>query len=161
MADIEQRLKEKGLAMPNAPAPLGAYVPAVISGNLLFLSGMLPLREGKLISTGRVGLDVALEQVREAAAQVVLNALAVVKQAVGDFSRVRRCVKLTGYVASAEGFTDQPQALNGASELLFELMGECGQHCRSAVGVSVLPLNSPIEIDFIFEIDKAAACPDQ
>ncbi|MBF0457282.1 MAG: RidA family protein [Nitrospirae bacterium] len=142
------------MALPDAPKPLGAYVPAVISGNLLFLSGILPLRDGKLIRTGRAGLDVTLEELREDAAQVVLNALAVVKQAIGDLNRLERCVKLTGYVASAEGFIEQPQGINGASELLFELMGERGQHCRSAVGVSILPLNSPVEIDFIFEIDK-------
>lgn len=141
------------MVLPEAPLPLGAYVPAVISGNLLFLSGMLPLRNGKLIRTGKAGLDVTLEQLREDAAQVVLNALAVIKQAIGDLNRIVRCIKLTGYVASAEGFIEQPQGINGASELLFELMGERGRHCRSAVGVSILPLNSPVEIDFIFEID--------
>ncbi|MEO5359280.1 MAG: RidA family protein [Nitrospirota bacterium] len=151
---LEERLKAKGLALPPAPTPLGAYVPAVISGNLLFLSGMLPLRDARLIRTGKAGLDVTLEELREDAAQVVLNALAVVKQTLGDFNRIVRCVKLTGYVASADTFYEQPQVINGASELLFELMGERGRHCRSAVGVSVLPLNSPIEIDFIFEIDK-------
>lgn len=121
---------------------------------------MLPLRDGKLIRTGKAGVDITLQQLKEDAAQVVLNALAVVKAAIGDLNRIVRCVKLTGYVASTVDFYEQPQGINGASELLFELMGERGRHCRSAVGVSVLPLNSPIEIDFIFEIDKDL-CPDR
>jgi enamine deaminase RidA (YjgF/YER057c/UK114 family) len=129
------------------------------------------LRDGRLIRTGKVGLDVTLAEAKEDAGQIVLNALAVVKQALADFNRVGRCVKLTGYVASAEGFYEQPQVINGASELLFELMGERGRHCRSAVGVSVLPLNSPVEIDFIFEICSSSMqqsmqqlkdiCPDR
>ncbi|MBF0517763.1 MAG: RidA family protein [Nitrospirae bacterium] len=152
--NIEERLVAKGLTLPAAPQPLGAYVPAVISGNLLYLSGMLPLSQGKLLRTGKAGLDCTVDELRQDAALIVLNALAVVKQAIGDFSRIVRCVKLTGYVASTADFYDQPQCINGASELLYELMGAAGQHCRSAVGVTALPLNSPIEIDFIFEIKR-------
>jgi enamine deaminase RidA (YjgF/YER057c/UK114 family) len=152
--NIDERLKAKGIVLPDAPQPLGAYLPSVLSGNLLFLSGMLPLRGGKLIRTGKAGLYITLAEAREDAAQTVLNALAVVKQLLGDFNRIGRCVKLTGYVACAPDFYEQPQVINGASELLFELMGERGRHSRSAVGVSALPLNSPVEIDFIFEVYK-------
>ncbi|MBF0319617.1 MAG: RidA family protein [Nitrospirae bacterium] len=152
--NIDERLKAKGLVLPDAPEPLGAYIPSVLSGNLLFLSGMLPLKGGKLKRAGKAGSDVTLAEAKEDAAQIVLNALAVVKQQLGDFNQIVRCVKLTGYVACAPDFFEQPQVINGASELLFELMGEHGRHCRSAVGVSALPLNSPVEIDFIFEVCK-------
>ncbi|HMK60248.1 MAG TPA: RidA family protein [Dissulfurispiraceae bacterium] len=151
--NIDGRLKELGIRLPEAPKPLGAYVPFVRTGNLLFLSGVLPLRNGCLTKSGRVGDTVSLEEAKEGAKQIVVNALSILKAAVDDLNTVRRCVKLNGYVASSEDFTDQPKVLNAASDLLFEIFGEAGRHARSAVGVFSLPLNSPIEIDFIFEIE--------
>ncbi len=148
----EQRLKEIGIILPPAPPALGTYVPCVRSGNLLFLSGQLPIREGKLLHTGRLGESVSISDAQEDARQAVMNALSNVKAFLGSLDRVSRCVKVNGYVASAPGFTDQPQVLNAASELLRDIFGEQGRHARAAVGVSELPLNSPIEIDFIFEI---------
>jgi enamine deaminase RidA (YjgF/YER057c/UK114 family) len=154
MAPAEERLKELGIILPETPAALGAYVPCVQTGNLLFLSGQLPLREGKLIRTGRVGESVSVSDGQEDARQAVMNALSNVKAFMGSLDRVARCVKLNGYVASAPDFTDQPKVLNGASELLRDIFGEQGRHARAAVGVSVLPLNSPLEIDFVFEISE-------
>jgi len=148
---VEERLRELSLSLPEAPAPLGAYVPCRRSGGLVFLSGMLPLRDGALICSGRVGGEVTLEEAQAACRQAVLNALAALRTFLGDLERVAQCVKVTGFVSSAEGFTGQPAVLNAASELLYEIFGEKGRHARAAVGVSILPLNSPVEIDFIFE----------
>ncbi len=148
----EDKIKELGITLFEIPKPLGSYVPCVQAGNLLFLSGQLPLRSGKLTRTGRVGETVTLEEAREDARQAAINALSVLKAHTGGLDRVRRCVKVNGYVASGADFTDQPKVLNAASELLFEIFGEAGRHARAAVGVSILPLNSPVEIDFIFEI---------
>ncbi len=150
----EQRLKEMGIVLPTAPSALGSYVPCVRTGNLLFLSGQLPIREGKLIHTGRLGESVSISDAQEDARQAVMNALSNVKAFLGSLDRVARCVKVNGYVASAPNFTDQPQVLNAASELLRNIFGEQGRHARVAVGVSELPLNSPVEIDFIFEIKE-------
>ncbi len=148
----EQRLKELGIDLPVAPAALGAYVPCVQTGNLLFLSGQLPLRDGKLVRTGKLGESVQVSDAQEDAKQTVMNALSNVRAVLGSLDRVARCVKLNGYVASAPDFTDQPKVLNAASELLRDIFGDQGRHTRIAVGVSVLPLNSPLEIDFIFEV---------
>lgn len=150
--DIDDKLKKLGITLSEAPKPLGSYVPCVQAGNLLFLSGMLPLRGGKLIRTGRVGESVSLVEAQEDARQCVINALSVLKSHLGDLNKIKKCVKLNGYVASASDFTEQPKVLNAASDLLFEIFGDAGRHARAAVGVYVLPLNSPIEIDFIFEI---------
>mgnify|MGYP005842176227 CR=1 FL=1 len=149
---IDERLKELGITLPPAPQPLGAYIPCVRSGNLLFLSGILPLREGKLLKTGRVGESLSLEEARQEARQVVINALSIVKATIGDLDLVSRCIKLNGYIASSPDFTEQPSVLNTASELLYKVFGERGRHARVAIGVNILPLNSPIEIDFIFEV---------
>ena len=148
----EDKLKELDITIPEAPRPLGSYVPCVRTGNLLFLSGMLPLREGKLSRTGRVGESVTLEQAQEDARQCVINALSVLKAHAGSLDKVGRCVKLNGYVASSSEFFDQPKVLNAASDLIFEVFGEAGRHARAAVGVYTLPLNAPVEIDFVFEI---------
>ena len=149
---IDERLNELGISLTETPKPLGSYLPYVRSGNLIFMSGVLPLRNGKLTRTGRVGEAVSLDEAREDARQVVVNALSVLKAAAGDLGKISKCVKLNGYVASAVDFTDQPKVLNGASDLLFEIFGEAGRHARAAVGVYALPLNSPVEIDFIFEL---------
>ncbi|HMK56666.1 MAG TPA: RidA family protein [Dissulfurispiraceae bacterium] len=151
--NIDDKLKELGIRWTETPKPLGSYVPFVQTGNLLFLSGVLPLRDGRLARIGRVGETVSLEEAQQEARQVVINALSILKSAIGDLGKMRRCVKLNGYVASSDNFTDQPKVLNAASDLLFEIFGEAGRHARSAVGVSSLPLNSPIEIDFVFETE--------
>lgn len=148
----EEKIKALGLELPDLPKPLGSYVPFVRTGNLVFLSGMLPLKEGKLMNTGRVGETVSLEEAAQCARLAALNALSVLKSAVGSLDRVRRCVKLSGFVASSGDFTDQPKVVNGASDFIFEVFGEAGRHARAAVGVNVLPLNSPVEISFIFEV---------
>ncbi|MBF0559326.1 MAG: RidA family protein [Nitrospirae bacterium] len=149
---IEEKLSSAGITLPEAPKPLGSYVACVRTGNLLFLSGMLPLRNGKLARQGRVGETVSLSEAQEDAGQAVINALAVIKDQAGSLEAIKQCIKINGYVASAPDFSDQPKVLNGASDLLFKVLAEAGRHARVAVGVSVLPLNAPIEIDFIFEM---------
>ncbi len=152
MITPEKKLEELGITLSESPKPLGSYVPCILTGSLLFLSGMLPLREGKLLRTGRVGESVTLLEAQEDARQVVCNALSIIKTHLGSLDKIKRCVRLNGYIASADNFTGQPKVLNAASELLFEIFGESGKHTRTAIGVSILPLNSPIEIDFIFEV---------
>jgi enamine deaminase RidA (YjgF/YER057c/UK114 family) len=149
---VEEKLKELGITLAEMPKPLGSYVPCVQTGNLLFLSGVLPLQDGKLGRTGKVGGSVSLDEAREDARQIVINAVSVLKAHLGDLQKIRRCVKLNGFVASSSDFYDQPKVLNAASDLLFELFGETGKHARAAVGVYALPLNASVEIDFIFEI---------
>jgi enamine deaminase RidA (YjgF/YER057c/UK114 family) len=148
----EEKLRELGIELPKAPAPLGSYVPAVRAGNLVFLSGILPLIQGKLPRQGRVGEDISLDEAREDAKTAAINALSVLKSYIGSLDKVKRCIKITGYVASAPDFTEQPKVLNAASDLMFEIFGEAGRHARAAVGVNVLPLNSPVELEFIFEV---------
>jgi enamine deaminase RidA (YjgF/YER057c/UK114 family) len=150
----EKRLKELGLELPSAPGPLGSYVPASRSGNLLFISGMLPLREGNLTRTGKVGRDLSIDEGKEQARISALNALSVLREYAGSLDHVVRCVKLTGYISSTPGFTDQPAVLNGASDLMADVFGEAGKHARAAVGVSELPMNSPVEVEFIFEVKQ-------
>lgn len=149
---IESKLKAMGLTLPEPPQPIGSYVPFVITSNLLFLSGILPLVNGKLLKSGKVGSEITAEEGAKCAKIATLNGLAVVKNAIGDLDNIVKCVKLTGYVAGTTEFYSQPSVLNGASDLLYEIFGERGRHARAAVGVSALPINSPIEIDFIFEI---------
>ena len=148
----EQRLADLGLALPPIAAPVAAYVPAVSSGNHVFTSGQLPMVEGSLVATGKVGAEVDAEQAKGLARTCILNALAAVKGEVGDLAAVRRVVKVVGYVASAPDFTGQPGVVNGASELLGEVFGDAGQHARSAVGVAVLPLDAPVEIELVVEV---------
>lgn len=131
---------------------MAAYVPAVQTGNYVYTSGQLPMREGQLMLTGKVGGDVSSEQAVECAQQCALNALAAVKSVVGDLSRVERVVKVVAFVASTPDFTGQPGVANGVSELLGHTFGEAGQHARSAVGVPVLPLDAPVEVELIVEV---------
>lgn len=152
MMTPEERLKHLGIELPDAPKPLGSYVPLVRTGNLVFLSGILPLVEGKLSREGRVGEKVTVDEAREDARTAAINALAILKSNLGTLNKIRRCVKITGYVSSAPGFTEQPNVLNAASDFMFEIFGEVGRHARAAVGVNVLPLNSPVELEFIFEV---------
>jgi enamine deaminase RidA (YjgF/YER057c/UK114 family) len=148
----ENKLKELGITLPDLPRPLGSYLPFVRTGNLVYLSGMLPLKEGKLVAAGRAGEAVALDEAVLAARIAAINGLAVLKAAIGNLDQVRRCVKITGFVASAQDFIDQPKVINGASDLLLEVFGDRGRHARAAVGVHILPMNSPVEIEFIFEV---------
>jgi enamine deaminase RidA (YjgF/YER057c/UK114 family) len=148
---IEARLAELGLTLPAVVKPVAAYVPAVVAGNLVYTAGQLPFVDGRLDVTGKVGADVAAETAADLARICALNALAAASGVIGSLDRVTRVVKVTGFVASAPDFTGQPAVMNGASELLGQVFGESGQHARSAVGVAVLPLDSPVEVELILE----------
>lgn len=148
---IEARLAELGLTLPPVTPPVAAYVPAVITGNYVYTSGQLPFIDGKLTGTGKVGAEVSAEDAKSMAATSAINAIAALKSVIGDLDRVTRIVKVVGFVASDPSFTGQPGVINGASELLGEVFGEAGVHARSAVGVSVLPLDSPVEVELIAE----------
>jgi enamine deaminase RidA (YjgF/YER057c/UK114 family) len=145
------RLAELGIELPNVVAPLAAYVPAVRTGNLVYTSGQLPMESGALARTGKVGGDVSPEEAKALARICALNGLAAVQSLVG-VDAVTRVVKVVGFVASAPGFHGQPGVINGASELLGEVFGDAGAHARSAVGVSELPLDSPVEVELIVEV---------
>ena len=148
----EERLASLGLSVPDVAKPVAAYIPALRTGNYVFTSGQLPMRDGQLITTGKVGGEVTPEEAGECARQCALNALAAVKAELGDLSQVKRIVKAVGFVASTPDFTGQPGVANGASELFGDVFGEAGQHTRSAVGVPVLPLDAPVEIELIVEV---------
>lgn len=149
---IADRLAALGLTLPPTPTPLALYKPAVRSGNLIYVSGQINLAQGALTARGKVGEAVSIEQAQQAARIAVLNALAAAQSVVGSLDRVGQVVRLTGYVASAAGFTDQPKVVNGASALLRDLFGEAGVGARSAVGMSELPLGAPVEIELILEV---------
>ena len=150
---VEARLAELGLELPEVATPAGAYVPAVISGNLVFTAGQIPLVDGKLMAEGRLGAEISAEAGKEIAQRCALNAIAAVKSVLGDLERVKKVVKVVGFVASSPEFTAQPGVVNGASELLQAAFGDRGIHARSAVGVAVLPLNSPVEVELIVEFE--------
>jgi enamine deaminase RidA (YjgF/YER057c/UK114 family) len=147
-----ERLAALGLTLPPVVTPLAAYVPAVRSGALVYTAGQLPLVEGQLLSTGKVGAEVGAAEAAALARACALNALAAAASVAGGLSSIVRVVKLTGFVASAPDFTGQPQVVNGASELLLEVFGEAGRHARSAVGMAVLPLDAPVEVELIVEV---------
>ena len=150
---VEDRLAELGLVLPEVATPAGAYVPAVISGNLVFTAGQIPLVDGKLMAEGRLGAEISAKAGKEIAQRCALNAIAAVKSVLGDLERVKKVVKVVGFVASTPDFTAQPGVVNGASELLQAAFGDRGIHARSAVGVAVLPLNSPVEVELIVEFE--------
>jgi len=150
----EQRLAELGLELPAPPQPVASYLPAVESGRLLFVSGMLPFQQGAVLHPGRLGEGVSLEEGAAAARQAALNGLAVVAAAAGSLDRVARVVRINGYVASVPTFHQQPAVMNGASDLLAAVFGPGGRHSRVAVGVAVLPLNAPVELDLIIELHQ-------
>ncbi|AXK46048.1 RidA family protein [Brachybacterium saurashtrense] len=154
---VRARLDALGLTLPTVAAPVAAYVPAVATGVHVHTSGQLPFVDGALPRTGKVGAEVTQEQAAELAATCCLNALAAIEALVGDLDRIVRVVKLTGYVASDPAFTAQPAVINGASTLLGEVFGEAGTHARAAVGVAVLPLDAPVELDLLVELDGPAA----
>jgi enamine deaminase RidA (YjgF/YER057c/UK114 family) len=151
MTAPRDRLAELGLELPPVAAPLASYVPAVRSGRQVYISGQLPLVEGRLLATGKVGAEVSADRANELAAACALNALAAVDALVG-LEAVTKVVKLTGFVAAADGFTAIPSVVNGASDLLGAVFGEAGKHARSAVGVAELPLGAPVEVEVIFEL---------
>lgn len=146
---VADRLAELGLVLPRVAAPAGAYVPAVATGELVFTAGQLPFIDGALARTGVLGEDVSVEEAADLAATAALNALAAVADLLDGLDRVVRIVKVTGFVASAPGFTQQPAVINGASKVLVDVFGEHGRHARSAVGVAALPLGSPVEVELV------------
>jgi enamine deaminase RidA (YjgF/YER057c/UK114 family) len=157
---VEQRLAELGITLPEVAAPVASYVPAIVSGNHVYTSGQLPFINGKLEAAGKVSAGtegfadeptVSPEDAQKYAAVCAVNALAAVKSVIGDLDRITRIVKVVGFVSSDPSFTGQPAVINGASELLGRVLGDAGQHARSAVGVAVLPLDSPVEVELIAE----------
>lgn len=144
-------MKELGYSLPEPPKPVASYVPSVRVGKLLFVSGVLPLVNDRPLYTGKLGREVTLEQGYEAAKVAALNALSIIKSSLGSLEKVRRVVRLVGYVASAEGFNEQPKVVNGASDLLIQVFGEKGKHSRVAVGVMELPRGAPVEIEMIVQ----------
>jgi enamine deaminase RidA (YjgF/YER057c/UK114 family) len=151
---VETAITELGLTLPEVVPPLASYQPAVRSGVYVYTSGQLPMVDGKLPVTGKVGAEVTPEQAAELARTCALNALAAVKSVTGDLDRIARVVKVVGFVASAPDFTGQPSVVNGASELLGQVLGEKGVHARSAVGVAVLPLDAPVEVEIQVELTE-------
>ncbi len=152
-ADPEARLAALGLKLPEPPKPVAAYIPSRRVGNLLFVSGQIPMSEGKLLHQGRVPGEVSVEQAKACARQCVLNALAVAKAAVGSLAAVKQVVRVGVFVCCEPGFHAQPQVANGASELLVEVFGDRGRHARAAVGSIDLPLGAPVEVEFLFEVE--------
>lgn len=150
---IEEKLAGLGIVLPQAAAPAANYVPFMRSGDLLFTSGQLPMKDGKLAATGLLGRDLDTAAGREAARLCAVNVLAQAKAALGDLELVRRLVKITVFVASAPGFTEQHLVANGASDLFVAALGEAGRHARSAVGTASLPLDAPVEVEAIFEVE--------
>jgi enamine deaminase RidA (YjgF/YER057c/UK114 family) len=147
-----ERLAALGLTLPPVVPPVAAYVPAVRTGGFVYVSGQLPMVDGKLPAVGKVGGEVSASDAAGLARACALNAVAAAAAAAGGLDGLRRIVKVTGFVASAPGFTGQPQVVNGASELLIEVFGEAGRHARSAIGVAELPLNAPVEVELIAEV---------
>ena len=151
MPGVDARLAELGLELPGVAKPVAAYLPAVVSGGLVFTAGQLPFVAGKLAATGKVGAAVSADEAQALARVCVLNGLAAASSVIGSLDRITRVVKVVGFVASDPSFTGQPGVVDGASALLGDIFGEAGRHARSAVGVAVLPLDAPIEIEFVFE----------
>jgi enamine deaminase RidA (YjgF/YER057c/UK114 family) len=152
----EARIKELGIVLSPPPAPLGTYVPGVVVGNLLFLSGHGPLRGGTAVTRGKVGRDVSVEDASKAAREVGINLLGSARSILGSLDRVKRVVKVLGMVNCAEDFGEQPRVINGCSDLLVEIFGDSGRHARSAVGMAALPMGIPVEIEMILEVDTGA-----
>lgn len=155
MSKTLERIKSLGLALPEPAAPVASYVPFIVTGNLVFISGQVPRQNGKIAVEGHVGKEVDLAAAQKAAEICALNIISHLNVACGgDLDKVEQCVKLGGFVASAPDFYDQPKVINGASELMEKVFGERGKHARFAVGVSALPMNAAVEVDAIFSIRK-------
>jgi enamine deaminase RidA (YjgF/YER057c/UK114 family) len=152
---IDARLTSLGIELPVPPKPVASYVPAVLAGDLLYLSGMLPFRDGQVVITGKLGQEVTLELGAEAARLALLNALAVIKHELGSLERVQRIVRVVGHVASAAGFVQQPAVINGASDLLVQIFGEAGRHARVALGAAELPLHAAIELELLVQVRQS------
>jgi enamine deaminase RidA (YjgF/YER057c/UK114 family) len=150
---FESQLAALDLVLPVPPKPVATYIPVVRAGDLLFLSGMIPVRDGTLVMAGKLGQDVSIEQGYEAAKICVLNALAVIREQVGTLDRVKQVVRMVGYVSSAAEFVQQPAVINGASDLLVKIFGDAGRHARVAIGAVALPLNAPVEIELIVQLN--------
>lgn len=154
MTTVQDRLAAAGITLPEPAAAVANYVPYLRTGNMVFISGQLPLEDGKLALTGKVGADVSTEDAARAARLCAINLIAQARAAVdGELERIRRVVKLTAFIASTNEFTGQPQVANGASDLMVEVFGDKGRHTRAAVGTNVLPMDAPVEIEAIFEVD--------
>jgi len=153
MKDFEARLKELGLSLPEIPAAAGAYIPAVQSGNLIFCSGQGPYKNGTFAYIGKVGDNLSLEDGYQAARIAVLNCLAEICSLIGSLNKIKRVVQIRGFVNSAPEFHDQPKVVNGASELVLDIFGDAGKHARCALGTSNLPMNIPVEIEMVVEIE--------
>ena len=149
---IEEKLRMLGVTLPNPPKPAGSYIPVIRTGNLVFVSGQIPISDGKILYSGKVTKDLSIEDAQKAARLCAINALAQLKSEFGDLDKITKIVRVSGFVNSPPDFTEQPRVINGASDLLFEIFEKRGQHTRIAVGVSSLPLNSAVEIDLIVEI---------
>ncbi len=151
MASLEQRLSELGITLPAMSGPYGAYVPAKRVGNLIYVAGQLPMKDGKLLATGPVPSRCAMEEAKQAARQCVVNGLAAVKAICGSVDVIGSVIRVGAFISSDTSFTEQPKIANGASEFLLELMGDAGKHVRAAVGVNTLPLDAAVEVEFLFE----------
>ncbi|MBL7093886.1 RidA family protein [candidate division KSB1 bacterium] len=149
---VEQKLQSMGISIPETPKPVAAYIPALQVNDLIFTSGQIPIVKGELKFKGKLGAEISKEQGYQAAKICALNALSAIKGVVVDLDRIEQVVKVVGFVASAEGFTEQPVVINGASEFLQEVLGEKGLHARSAVGVAELPLGVPVEVELIVKV---------
>jgi enamine deaminase RidA (YjgF/YER057c/UK114 family) len=149
---VAARLAELGMTLPQVTKPVASYVPAAVTGNLVFTAGQLPFADGALPATGKVGAEVSSEDAQRFARTCALNALAAAESVIGSLDRVTRIVKVVGFVASAPDFTGQPAVINGASDVLVEIFGDAGRHARSAIGVAELPLGSPVEVELTVEL---------
>lgn len=150
---IEERLDELGITLPVPPKPAGSYIPVVKTGNLLFVSGQIPMKEGKVVFQGKVPTDISMEDAQKASKLCIINALAQLKAEIGTLDKISKIVKVSGFVNSSQDFVEQPKIINAASDLLFEIFGDKGKHSRIAVSVASLPLNSTVEIDLIAEVN--------
>jgi len=150
---IEERLVELGITLPVPPKPAGSYIPVIKTGNLLFVSGQIPMKEGKVVFQGKVPTDISMEDAQKASKLCIINALAQLKAEIGTLDKISKIVKVSGFVNSSQDFVEQPKIINAASDLLFEIFGDKGKHSRVAVSVASLPLNSTVEIDLIAEVN--------
>jgi enamine deaminase RidA (YjgF/YER057c/UK114 family) len=149
---IDEKLASLDIILPSPPKPAGSYVPVVITGKLMFVSGQIPIKDGKVAYLGKVSKDISLEEAQKAAKLCIINTLAQIKNEIGSLDRISKIVRVSGFVNSSPEFTDQPKVINAASDLIFDIFGSKGQHSRIAIGVASLPLNSCVEIDIIAEI---------